>query len=248
MNNKRRGKPATPNTKSTADVYTQDDGHLEIDKRQGVCLDQESLEAIRLLVRTELDESLNLLKKEILELRTSNEMMKNVIISQQLQIEKMELDKRACNLIIHGVQEATAKLPDKHMVDNILETIRSNCTDSDPPTKFEVTNLRRIGKHINGTKPRPIVLTLTNRDNKNLILKKSKSLRNVPGFSNVYLSADLPDLTRRENGRLRMAFKQLKDSSSESSVLLRSGKLSIDGRIVDSFNIKNQLFRAEEQE
>ena len=128
----------------------------------------------------------------------------------------------------------------------MLETIRTNCSDLNPPRFFEVTDLRRLGKAGSGSKPRPIVLSLVSRNIKDVVLKRSNCLRTDPNYRNVYLSPDLPNLTRMENGRLRTTFKQLKDSSLGSTVTLKYGKFTVDGQEVVSFNITNQLFREDQ--
>ena len=205
-------------------MYVENENGSHVGKSvnsQEVTLDTRSLEAIRELIRSELDSSLAHLTKEITQLRSDNEMMKKVITSQQHQLEKMEIEKRACNLIINGLPEPSAASPDSQVVDNILESIRKNCSDLDPPLVFEVTKLHRMGKAGNGSKPRPIVITLPNQKYKDMVLKRSNCLRTGSIYRNVYLSSDLPNLTRMENGRLRTVFKRLKDSSPGSTVMLK---------------------------
>lgn len=238
----RNAKPTSSANLTSADsddVDSQDGRHSKLGNRQSVSLDLQSLEAIRELIRDELHASLIHLKREILELKTDNSILKNIIVSQQQQFERMEMDKRACNLIVNGVTEPSSTSPDTEVIDKILENIWPERDNR--PIKFDVVNLRRIGKM--GTRPRPVVLTFASRDSRDKVLKTASSLRNITEFNKIYISPDLPLLTRKENTRLRLAFKELKASSPTSTVILKYGKLTVNGNEVDRFNLANQLFR-----
>ena len=85
--------------------------------------------------------------------------------------------------------------------------------------------------------------THSDKCDKEMILKNAKTLKNNNSFSKVYISPDLPVLTRKENSRLYQAFKAAKSDDTSNQISLRNGQLTINGAIEDRFNIGNQLFR-----
>ena len=71
----------------------------------------------------------------------------------------------------------------------------------------------------------------------------SKCLRSDQETRQVFISPDLPILTRNENSRLRKEAKSAKEFDSKRTVIIKQGKLTIDGTETDKFDIANQLFR-----
>lgn len=231
-----RGGTSRPNT-SSADVDDKDGRHLDFDKSQRFGLDSESLEAIRTMIRSELKDSLVTLKKEVEELRSTTNTMHNIIVAQQQQLERIEIEKRSCNIVVSGLPESG---PDVVTIDRLLENIRKKCPE--PPVRFNVVKASRVGKSLNG-KPKLLIMSLANREDRTMILKHSKCLRDDPTTASTYLSPDLPELTRKENSRLHFAAKQLRSERPNANIQLKSGKLFLDGDEHDHFDLQNQLFR-----
>lgn len=200
-----------------------------------------SLEAIQEIVRNELQRSIEPLIKEIKAIKSENLALRKIICEQQAFLERLEIERRASNLVISGITEKTETSPtnDIDKVKSILEKIRLTCNS--PPPMFNIVKLRRLGKF--GGRPRLIVATMENSDIKHQILSNSKCLRSDQETRQVFISPDLPILTRNENSRLRKEAKSAKEFDSKRTVIIKQGKLTIDGTETDKFDIANQLFR-----
>ena len=194
-----------------------------------VTLDSASLESIRLLIRSELDP----LKIELAKFKRDNNMLKEIVASQQTMLEKQEIEKRANNIIVSGLPDNGSTASDLSSVNEILETVRSSY--SNPPLRIIAERVRRIGKS-SKDRPRLLVATLEIKEHRSEILRNSKNLKEN-------LSPNLPDLTRKENGRLRKAFKNSCQENPGSKVSIKFGKLLVNDVVTDHFNIGNQLFR-----
>ena len=202
-------------------------------------LDKESLEEIRLLFRAEIEEILGPLKKEIVSLKAQNAVLKNIAAAQQSTLERLEIDRRVCNLIVKGLPEASSDKSDSTQLASLLEVVRSH--SETPPARFVVKSLRRVGK-TDPSRPRMLIITLSCKEDKAMILKYAKHLKQHLLFGKVYFSPDLPELSRKENSRLFLAAKAAKVSNPGDAVFLRHGQLTVNGSVVDRFNIQNQLF------
>ena len=130
-----------------------------------------SLEAIQEIVRNELQRSIEPLIKEIKAIKSENLALRKIICEQQASLERLEIERRASNLVISGITEKTETSPtnDIDKVKSILEKIRLTCNS--PPPMFNIVKLRRLGKF--GGRPRLIVATMENSDIKHQILSNS---------------------------------------------------------------------------
>lgn len=195
-----------------------------------------TMDAIRDLLRSELALALEPLKQEISRLNSENQQIRSILAQQQLTIEKAEIQRRATNIIINGLD-----LPDKDSP-NDMETTKvllDKVREPDGPN-FSILQTKRIGK-VTG-RSQLLLVTLENCNDRQKILRNAKGLKNKPGFEKIYINADLPVLTRKENSRLYAAAKQLRNLHPSKSVVLKFGKLTLDDVEVDRFDLENQLF------
>ena len=223
---------------SAGDVGKQDGGQ-PLHVVSTASIDTASLESIRLFIRSELDSAVALLMKEISGLKQENNMLKNIISSQQAMLERQEINKRAKNIIVSGLFDNNSTSSDLESAKVLIEKVRTSL--SNPPPCFEIDHVKRIGKSTDN-RPRLLVISLSDKEHRSPILRNSKCLKLDKKYDNIFLSPDLPKLTRNENSRLHKAFKSAK-AAGGSNVALRSGRLIVDGNMVDHFDIQNQLFR-----
>jgi hypothetical protein len=231
--------PARKGTNNTQLVGHLDSSQNSSTSTETTNLSKESLDCIRILIRTEFKESFEKIEKVINELKTENTSLKRIIASQQLALEKIEMDRRTLNLVIKGLPEPTSTISDTNQVTSLLEAVRIQCDSPPPSVKFQ--SLRRVGK-IDPNRPRLLVATFSHKSDKELILKNAKCLKNSPTYGKTYFSPDLPELTRKENTRLYLAAKSARLNNPADTVLLQRGKLLINGTVQDSFDLQNQLF------
>ena len=109
-----------------------------------------------------------------------------------------DTNKRKCNIIIHRLEEnnKTNKedqdKEDKITVTDICNTLGVNVDDSD------ISKCFRLGTK--GDRPRPILVTFTSCDKKDLIMKNTKGLKDSD--LNIAISHDLTKLQREERRAL----------------------------------------------
>ena len=61
-------------------------------------------------------------------------------------------------------------------------------------------------------------------------------------FSTIFINNDVSKLTRQENNRLGYKKRSLKRQFPEEEIHIKEGKLYQNGRIIDQFNLSNQVF------
>ena len=93
--------------------------------------------------------------------------------------------------------------------------------------KFQLSDVKRIGvkreAHASGEKARPMVATLSSRENVLTLLRKAKLLRENEEFSLVYLAPDRSFEERKERKRTIETLKKLKADNPAKQYVLRRG-------------------------
>lgn len=221
---------------------------------------RESEERIKNLFKSELaslnerldkiDGRLSSVQSECVRLDTEISTLKDIVIHQQLQLEKHEKINREKNIIINNIPEEVLSFDSTSLstdIEKIGFLVAKMNLDLDPEKDFE--SLQRVGKSISDGKPklRPIKISLKDRDSKFLFLNKRKQISNnedlMRVFHNrIFVNNDSSFLIQREEFRLRQNLKELKLDHPNSNCYIRSGRLYLDGLITDQVDVKNQLF------
>ena len=140
--------------------------------------------------------------------------------------EQEEINKRKCNLIIHGLSEPRednaekAKMDDNDQVAEILHEM--NCDE------VSVDSVTRLGRKASDpeVKPRPILLTIASEKQKDKILRMTKNLkqRNSTGPDKIFMHQDY---TPRQRERRRMLVKEMKQrqADGETDLILINFKI-----------------------
>jgi hypothetical protein len=139
--------------------------------------------------------------------------------------EKMEIEKRRSNVILHGVKEAgivtveelLTNSPDRVALDEILqEGLRLDASR-------HIEEVVRIGKLVPG-KCRPLRVKIKSVEGRAEILRRAKELKENEKFSKVFIT---PDLTRKQqtsDKELRSQLKKLRDEGLEN-IRIKNGKI-----------------------
>ena len=193
-----------------------------------------------------IEGSVSSLKSETVRLDNEITQMRDIVLNQQLRIEKHEEFVRAKNLIVHNIPEKevnTSLLKLKNDVDKVAflcDTVRIEIDTID----IEAT--QRLGRR-NSDKPRPLKVSLRDKGKKFEMLNKRRNISSsdilVRTFGEkIFVNPDNSFLVQKEEARLRSELKKLKAQYPHASLYIRSGSLYLDGEIVDKVNIKKQLF------
>lgn len=170
--------------------------------------------------------------------------VKDVIVKQQEYIERIEKEKRECNLIFSGIPEKEVTFHHELLSDDTekVEALGQEIIESFSSSM--IASCSRLGR--NGDK-RPLLVKFYNTNVAKTILYQQKVLRDnhecKNSFGTIYANRDLPTLSRLEERRIRQHMKSIKEKATPNSkIYLKHGKLFVDREIVDQISIANQLF------
>ena len=160
--------------------------------------------------------------------------LKNVIIDHAITLEKIEMRALEQYAIVSNVEE-----------ENFIETI-DNHLNKIGIERDNGFSPKQLGEKKPGRK-RPIRIKFKAKEDKmNAINNTIKLYKDNSNSSEekerIYINSDLPKKTRMENSRLRKEKKNLQENNKKSKVSIIKGNLYLENRIVDSFNLENQIF------
>ena len=117
----------------------------------------------------------------------------------------------------------------------------STCMHLD--TSEAILDVKRIG-YSGGNSPRILKVSLLDVECRNKILRCTRNLNSETihrTFERVFINKDMSFLRRREEKRLRDAYRQLRARYPEDA-RLKNGKLFLSQAIKDRIDFRNQLF------
>ena len=188
---------------------------------------------------------------EIKAVQTQQEMnmdaIRDVIASQQRQIEAFDARERRCNLIVSNVPENTVTF-DKEELGNDTDKFLALANEILPGSRelvsaADISEVVRLGQP--GKNPRVLKVKLHDEDLRNDILRSGKNLGTASirtAFGAVYVNKDLSLLRRQEERRLRLKRRELKNKFPDADVHIKNGKLYLGPAIRDQVDFRNQLF------
>ena len=194
-----------------------------------------------------LESKFDSIKTEQIRLGLEVKGIKDVILKQQEQIERLESDRRQENLVFSGVPESPLPLNKDDTLNNDTDKLAFLCEKIDE--NFDVDDIAscyRIGQK-KGNRPRLLHVKFEDMKTRNTLLFKQRPLRSdeecLEHFGQVFINKDSTTLVRREEKHLRDRMKEVKNqSSSTDRIFIRAGKLFKNGTLVDEINIANQVF------
>lgn len=130
-------------------------------------------------------------------------------------------DRRKTNLIISGLPEREDMNADERKQLD-LSTVNSLFSALDGFTNDVVSGVHRIGM-INPSRPRLLKVICVDTESKRRILSKSKNLRNMQQYKNIYVNPDLTPLQQAQNKQLREELHRRR--SQGENVMIRRGKV-----------------------
>ena len=176
------------------------------------------------------------LKQKVSELSERLDDAYKVIHQQQLFLESLDNKERRCNIVITGVLEAEDELgeTDDGKIQKVLE--KAGCPETLDQSSWRV---RRLGKP-NERNKRPILISLKDQAQRDIILDSAKNLKNASApFSTVYIKKDVHPAVRKETGRLRKREKEEKEKAENVGVNItydwKNRVLLRDGVVIDRF-------------
>lgn len=194
-----------------------------------------------------IDSRLDRMQAEQIRLKNENDQIKDLVISQQRQIERMESTTRVCNAIFSGVPENSVGFDNETLTDDkskvqalCIAAVESNSGSAG------IGSCVRIGDARKGHN-RLLKVTFENVAYKRRVMTSQRRLREsdevTAAFGKVYVNPDSSFLMRKEEKRLREKLKELKTTAHGSEdIYIRRGTLYRNSEVIDRVNIINQLF------
>ena len=121
-------------------------------------------------------------------------------------------EERSCNLFVYGLEEAD----NENTEDSVLTVIQHT------GEKPKLVGCRRLGEK-SGEQTRPIRVTFHTREMVRCVLANSAKLREVEGYSRVYLSPDRTLEQRQERKKLLGVLSEKRELYLEKKFGIRRG-------------------------
>ena len=206
---------------------------------------QDSVQDIKTSINQQLgtlQNKMNIMEEQLKKEMSKNEQLTSIIVNMQRSINQIDSDKRVTNVIINGLseeeiisEETNEPLgDDKDKFQALVHKI--GIADIDDASKdFEFS---RIGNPANG-KTRLLKINVGSKEMRDKICEQSKKLKLLPDpWKKIYINKDVHPVYLKENQRIRKAMQELKKvpgyEHQTGRVKLENGKLTVDGRVVDS--------------
>lgn len=238
--------PPKQRSGSQTDSFSFEDFRQLIVDMEGKVMSR--LDAIEAKVSS-IDSRLDKIQAEQIRIKSDVDNIRDIVVSQQRQIERLERESKACNAIFSGIPEGDVRVddsPSSPVLSSDQEKISYICQQLEDFDSDSIQSCFRIGRSMKG-QCRLIKVKFDDASTKWSILKSQKVLREFPSvtraFGRIYINPDTSFLVRKEERRLRDLMKELRASSDESvSLYIRRGVLYRNKEIVDKIDVANQLF------
>ena len=235
-----------PETRSTArtDSLPVDDDQFpefrEIIKKEFAKMKTEFQKEMCALVKETICAEFRKLEKKVMEQEIVINQLKKAFLDSEMNRLREKRSETASNLILSGLPEAA----DEAAHDLTAKTT-SVLRHLDP--KFNGSDMKtmRIGRE-SGDHPRKVKISMKLRVDRNNLLRNARQLRTYPnGGKSLFLDADRPFLDRKEGARLRAKSRDLRNEHPDKEIMIKKGKLLVDGLVVDSENPLRHIFPLE---
>lgn len=163
--------------------------------------------------------------------------LKSIVANQQKSITRSDSEERERNIIVRGLSEKDITDDGVTYADDINKvTALLGLIDTTLPYGYEIQRLGAVTPNSNSKYVRAIKINVLNKQNRDAILKKAKSLKDArEPWKRVYLNRDEHPVVVQENSRLRKKMNGLKkkEEYKGKNIKIEKGKLKVDGQIVD---------------
>ncbi len=176
--------------------------------------------------------------KKLAEMQEKIGKQADVIMQQQLFLEKIDRKERETNIVVLGVPDDQTALDGATNDDDKLRKVWEVLDDS-----TEIRSHRRLGRRDPGsTRTRPILVTVATKDARDKVLEKTPKLKDRGGaYGKVYVKKDVHPAVREEWKRLRAAETTEKERPENQGCTIRldvrERKLYRNGVVIDSWNL-----------
>ena len=175
------------------------------------------------------------------------ERLKHTVVNIQKALNSIDNNQRSTNAIISGLSEDDIDVDDGNVLIKLagdtakIKYLSKVMEEELSDENLENITISRIGKERNGMN-RMIKVAFRNNNDRDTFVKNSNKLKTAPAaLKSVYVKKDQHPVYVAENNRLRAKMTKLRreDVDRQKTIMIKDGKLSVDGTVVDS----NLFFR-----
>lgn len=130
-------------------------------------------------------------------------------------------DRRKTNLILSGLPEKEEGTADERKQCDLL-TVQTLFSTLDNSKTDVVSGVYRIGR-MTSSRPRLLKVICNTFESKRSLLSKSKNLRNMTQYKNVYMNPDLTPQQQMQNKQLREELRRRRNLGED--VIIQHGKI-----------------------
>ena len=171
------------------------------------------------------------------------ERLKHTVVNIQKALNSIDQGKRSTNAIISGLSEELIEITNEQnnkfeLTDDIMKIKYISKIMGSEVNDNELQNIEvsRIGTIRDGMS-RMIKLTFNDQGKRDAFVKNSSEMKKAPEqFKRVYIRKDQHPVYAAENNRLRKKMINLRkeEGNDQKTIMIKDGKLTIDGSVVDS--------------
>ena len=202
-----------------------------VENMKGRVENNESLAAHNRDLQTKLQEMLQQQQDANIKL----DFLAKTVVYQQSMLESTDAKFRANQVIIYGIDEngETLGTDDQERASKVIE--KTNAVSS-----IGNIQVRRLGnQQENQSRPRPLLVILDDSGKQKKIIENSRNLKDVEGYSNIYIKKDKHPTVRFEENRLRKREKEEKNNPLNSQCRItydyKNRVLLKDNTVIDRF-------------
>ena len=143
-----------------------------------------------------------------------------IILQHQLFLEQLDRQKRETNLVLFGIPDGQESFDGATTDDDKIKKVWT-AVEADPDI-ITIRSHRRLGRVINGNRPRPLLVDVESKSIRDEMLEKSKKLKELQeNYKKIYIKKDSHPEVRKEWKRLRDAEEVEKNKPSNSGCTIR---------------------------
>ena len=216
-------------------------GHVTNDSLKTIL--GESLEKLRSEIRADIKDEVSALRDIIDRQASEISSLKSAIKEQQHNILSLQRKDIANNVIVTGLPENKDE-DNTSLKDKICDVLKS--LDDSFESCSALSKVYRIGRGAtNAGKARPVKVIFKDNASQSLVVRRARNLRGDSKFNGIYINPERTQADRSEDLRLRACARKLRGENPNSAVILKNGKLSMNGTVVETADPISLLFRSQ---
>ena len=152
-------------------------------------------------------------------------------VKEEVSEERRQVEDKASNVVLYGLVESTEK-DARIRKEKDEENVRKLAAAIGVEIDGNVDAKYRAGRHVEGAKPRPLIVTIEDDETRARLLKNAPLLGRKTEWKGVFLSEDLTKKQREENSRREVKLREEAEKKNDEA--------KKDGKTGGSYKVKGR--------